>query len=142
MALPLQEADLARVGLKATSDKSWSLYFNDGRITKKSVSEVELRTFLDRNDIQKLRFMNSKTGVVIVMYSVTGGLTYVGDSRLVTTGGKALDPTPTGPVEIMAGWQYTVTNSGQVVLSETNPVEWMIGIEFLEFGATQKRRRN
>ena len=139
---PLQEADLARVGLKATSDKSWSLYFNDGRITKKSVSEVELRTFLDRNDIQKLRFMNSKTGVVIVMYSVTGGLTYVGDSRLVTTGGKALDPTPTGPVEIMAGWQYTVTNSGQVVLSETNPVEWMIGIEFLEFGATQKRRRN
>lgn len=125
--------DLASVGLKATSDTSCILSFNDGRITRKSVSEMELIDFLEEHKVQRLRTVNITTGVVTAIYSVTGGLTYKGDSRLVTTGGVQLDPTPTGPVMIMAGCEYSVTNSGQVVLSETCPVERMIAIEFLEY---------
>lgn len=137
---PLQDADLASVGFKGTSDKNWRLYFNEGQITKKSVSATNLIDFLKENDVKRLRSMNSKTGVVTVIYSVTGGLTYVGDSGLVTTGGVQVDPTPTGPVKIMAGCQYMVNKFGQVILFETNRAEWIIGIEFLELGEIYEKK--
>ena len=129
---PLQEADLASVELKASSDKSWSLFFNNGRITKTSVSEMELIDFLDNHDAQMLPLENGTKGVVTAIYSVSGGLTYTGDSRLFTTGGVQLGPTSTGPVKITAGFEYTVTSSGQVVLCETDPAEWIIGVEVLD----------
>ncbi len=131
---PLQDADLSSIGFKATSDRNWSLFFNDCQITKKSVNAMALIDFLDECNIPRLRSVNSKTGVVTGIYSVTGGLTYIGDSRLVTTGGMQLDPTPSGSVKVMARCQYTVTDSGQVILSETNPVERIIAIDFLELG--------
>ena len=98
---------------------------------------MDLIDLLEENNVQRLRSMNRKMGVVIAIYSVTGGLTYIGDSSLITTGGVQLDPTPTGPVKIMTGCVYTVTGSGLVVLSENNPVERMISIEFLEYEMTE-----
>ena len=131
-AITPPDADLAKVGLKATRDKSWSLVINDGRIRKKSVSPMALLKFLNNNDVQRPPPKNGTNGVVTAIYSVAGGLTYTGDSKLVTTGGVQLAPTPTGPVEISSGFEYTVTDSGQVVLCESDPVEWIIGVELLE----------
>ena len=137
----LQDVDLASVGLKATSDKSWSLSFNHGQISKKSVAHMALIDILDQHDTQRLRSVKRNTRLVSAIYSVLGGLTYTGDFRLVTTGGMQLGPTQTGPVMIMAGCQYKVTNSGQVVLCETDPVEWIIAIEFLELKDIYKQKR-
>jgi hypothetical protein len=43
--------------------------------------------FLDDYNVERLRSVNCKTAVVTAVYSGTGGLTFVGDSRLVTTCG-------------------------------------------------------
>jgi hypothetical protein len=139
--IPPPDADLAKVGLKATHDKSWSLVTNDGRIRKTSVSELNLRIFMCKNDVQRLPLQNGTNGVVTAIYSIAGGLTYTGHSKLVTTGGEPLKPTVTGPVKISSGFEYTVTNSGQVVLCESDPVEWIIGVEFLDLEEIYEQKK-
>lgn len=72
-------------------------------------------------------------GVVTDIYYVTGGLKYTGDSESVTINAEKLDPTMT-PVNIedCAGWEYMVNDVGQVILSEINPRDWIIAIEYQE----------
>jgi hypothetical protein len=129
----LKDGDLAKVGFKATSDRNWTLAFGNGRITKKSVSEAKLEDFLKKNSIPWNSLMNEFKAVVTAIYYVTGGLKYTGDSESVTTDGMTLDPIMK-PVKIMdeEGWEYTVNDFGQVTLSEVNPQDWIIAIEYRE----------
>ncbi|KAI2499576.1 hypothetical protein MHU86_14937 [Fragilaria crotonensis] len=127
---PLEATTLSSIGLKVTSDVSWSLTFGNGRIQKKSVSIMGLSKFLNKYGITWCPDTINFKAMVTAIYSVTGGLTYTGDAKLVTSGGGQLRPTPTGPVNVNAGWEYTLTNSGKVVLSEINPHEWIIAIEY------------
>lgn len=117
---PRAITDLTSVGLKATS-----YHTRVGALISTSV-------VLNEYDVQRLRSVNSKTRVVTGKYSVTGALAYVGESTLVSTGGVQLEPIPTGSVKSMAGCQCKVTNSGQVIMPETNPVERMIAIDLLD----------
>ena len=127
-SIPLD--DLAKVGLKATTDANWSLSLGNGRITKKSVSAPRLRKFLKSNHVLRDDNFKNKQAVVTAIYFVTGGLKFTGDSKLVTTGGLHLDVMPNVPVNSTAGWQFKVDTAGQVILSEINPVDWIIAIEY------------
>ena len=133
ISIPLNDADLTCIGLKATRDKNWTLTFGNADIKKTTVSEIELITILDRNDIERLRSVDRYMGVVTAIYSVTGGLTYTGDIRLVTVAGAQLEPSRIAPFDITAGWQLRVTDSETITVSATNTDEWIIAIEILEF---------
>jgi hypothetical protein len=126
-SIPLD--DLAKVGLKATTDANWSLSLGNGRITKKSVNAPRLRKFLKSNHVPWGCDFKNKKAVVTAIYFVTGGLKFSGDSKLVTTGGLLLDAMPNVPVNCTVGWQFKVNNAGQVILSEINPLDWIIAIE-------------
>jgi hypothetical protein len=125
------DGDLANAGFKATSDNSWSLSFGNGVIEKKSVAMCDLTSVLSEKCIEWKSVMTYFKGVVTAIYYVTGGLTYTGASEFVTTGGVQLTTTR-APVEITAGWQYIVCTTGQVALSEINPRDRIIAIEYRE----------
>jgi hypothetical protein len=130
-SISLKNGDLAKVGFKATSDRNWTLSLVNGRITKKFVSVTKLEDFLVKNSIPWWSVMSEFKSVVTAIYYVTGGLKYIGDSESVTTAAMKLDPTKQ-PVKIMDadGWEYTVNDVGLVALSEINPREWIIAIEY------------
>lgn len=132
-SISLQDGDLAKVGFKPTRDRTWSLSFGDDRITKKSVSPTKLESILTKHKIPWRKVLRNFIGVVTDIYYVTGGLKYTGDSESVTINAEKLDPTEK-PVEIKdtEGWKYTVNNVGQVVLSEINPCDWIIAIDYQE----------
>lgn len=125
------DGDLAKAGFKATSDNNWSLSFGNGRITKKSVGLLDLHKFLEEYSIPWCDGMDYFKGVVTAIYSVTGGLTYTGDFESVTTGAANLRPTNV-PARINAGWRCRVTETRQVQLSEIDPHDWIIAIEFIK----------
>lgn len=127
-SIPLD--DLANVGLKATSDANWSLSLGNGRITKKSVNARRLSKFLKSNHVPRDNDFKNKDAVVTAIYFVSGGLKFTGDSTLVTTGGLLLDAMPNVPLNSTAGWQFKVNNAGQVIVSEINPVDWIIAIDY------------
>lgn len=133
-SISLEAQDLANVGLKATSDAGWSLSFRNGRITKKSVNMIHLRRFLKANRVSWGDELKYTKAVVTAVYAVTGGLIFTGRTELVTTGGVRVPPPPNVPITITAGWQYTVINTGTIVLSEINPEEWIIAIEYTKVG--------
>jgi hypothetical protein len=135
---PLQVVDLAGVGLKTISDKNWNISFGNGQIEKKAVSMIGLTRFLEMNHMARSKVMRIFGGVVTAIYYITGGVRYTGDAALVTTNGVQLDPTPTGPVNIAAGWQYKVTDAGQVQLFEVDPTEWIVAIEYLRLKDFEK----
>ncbi|KAI2491098.1 hypothetical protein MHU86_23480 [Fragilaria crotonensis] len=130
--MPLQDMELAGVGLKTLNDCNWKINCSHGQIEKKSLSIITLTDFLERNRVAWRPCMSIFEGVVTAIYYITGGVRYIGDSELVTTDGVQLDPTtPTRPVNIIAaGWHYVVNNAGQVQLFETDPTEWIVAIEY------------
>jgi hypothetical protein len=129
--IALPDRDLANVGFKAISDQDWSLSFGNVLIEKRSVPVSELERFLAKNNIEWNNVMTYFKGVVTAIYYVTGGLKYTGDSRRVLTSGALLEPTQ-APVNINTGWQYDVVTTGQVILSEINPRDYIIAIEYRE----------
>lgn len=134
--ISLGDDHLAKVGFKAISDRNWTLSFGNGRITKKSVSLTKLEDFLENNSVPWKSVMSEFKSVVTAIYYITGGLRYTGDSESVTTKAEKLDPTM-NPVKIMdaEGWEYIVNDFGQVTLSETNPHDWIIAIDYQELEA-------
>jgi hypothetical protein len=132
------DEDLARVGLKATSDVSWNLTFGDGPITKASVSPDRLRRFLEEHAVHRHPGMNDIKGVVTAIYYVAEGLTYTGRSERVAFSGLQLDPAP-ARFDITAGWSRKVTESRDVIVSQTNSHPWIIAIEFMDFDRIGRR---
>jgi hypothetical protein len=121
-----------------TRDESWSLSFGKGCIMKTLVSSIGLERFLDKHRGERSSdSMNSKS-VVTAIYSVTEGLTYTGDGKRVeiTTAGLLAKPTPNDG----KGWECNVTRAGKVILSETNPREYIIAIEYKNLDFGQERR--
>ena len=133
-SISLGDRDLAIVGLKSTSDQNWSFSFVKDQIKKRSAPVSKLEQFLERNNIKWRNVMNNFKGVVTAIYYVSGGLEYIGDSESVTKNARKMDPNKV-PVEIKDtdGWEYTVSDLGQVILSESNPRDWIIAIEYEEF---------
>lgn len=122
---PPQANDLAGIGLKAASDDNWSLCVYSGLITKKSLPTLGMRRILQNADIKSDGHLPNIKGVVTAIYSVTGALTYVGDVEHVTTG-----EAPIESAHVLKGWHYTATDDGNVILSEIDPKEWIIAIEY------------
>ena len=131
-SIPLE--DLATVGLKATSDTSWSLSFANGQIQKKSVDTRGLRNFLKVNQVHWDDDFKNKKAIVTGIYYVSGGFKFTGDAKFVTTGGVLANLPPSVPVDLTAGWKYTVINGGTIVMSEIDPDEWIIAIEYHNVG--------
>ncbi|KAI2499575.1 hypothetical protein MHU86_14936 [Fragilaria crotonensis] len=125
---PLTNDDLANVGLEMNSDDRWRPSFGKGGIKKKSVSMIGLTKFLNKYGVTWRRDSIDVKAVVTAIYSVSAELTLTGDAKLATIGGEHLVPATTGPLG--EGWKYTVMDAGKVVLSETNPREWIIAIEY------------
>jgi hypothetical protein len=122
---PPQPNELARIGLKAASDDNWSLYLYSGIIKKKSLPMLILTRILENADIMLGDHLTNMKGVVTAIYSVTGALTYIGDAEHVTNG-----ESPFVSADILAGWHCTATDDGNVILSEIDPKEWIIAIEY------------
>jgi hypothetical protein len=127
------DEDLARVGLRATSDVSWNLTFGDGPITKETVSLMQLHNFLHRyGAVPEHPVMQNYMGLVTAVYYVTGGLTYTGKIANVTTLGGQFDPAAAG-FNMTAGWSGKVIGATEVVVSQTNSEQWIVAIEFMDF---------
>ena len=120
--------DLTPMGLKESSEDSWSLSFGNSLIIKKAVSAIGLTRFLNKSRVQWRRDLINSKAVVNVIYSDTGGLTYAGDAKrdMITTAGTLTQPTR----NVGKGWENNMTKTGQVILFETNPCEWIIAAEY------------
>ncbi len=118
--------DLTPMGLKESSDDSWSLSFGKSLMIKKSVSAIGLTRLLNKSRVQWSRDLINSKAVVNAIYSDTGGLTYAGDAKrdLTTTAGNLTQPTR----NVGKGWENHTTKTGQVILFETNPCEWIIAV--------------
>lgn len=138
---PLPDADLSRVNLKLASDNNWKLNYNTGPIQKKFVPLFTLVDFLEDNTIAWRDGLRQYAGVVTAIYSVTRGISYTGETNLVTTGGMHLDPMPAFQ-PLNSSWEYKVTEARTVVVSEIDPLEWIIAIEYskLERGTDNRIR--
>jgi hypothetical protein len=128
-----RDADLARVNLKVASDNNWKINYNTGRIQKKSVPLLTLYDFLENNSITWRDALRHYTGVVTAIYYVSRAMTYTGETNFVTTGGMHLDPMPAFQ-PLNSTWEYKVTEARQVVVSEIDPLEWIIAVEYSKLG--------
>jgi hypothetical protein len=128
-SISLEDEVLADIGFKAKSDLNWTLSFGEDNITRKSISRYHFIQLVLKNRIPWSNVMNHYKGVVTAIFCVTGGLRYTGRAKRVLMSGVHKDPTQ-APIRITAGWQYVVTNTQEVVLSEINPDDWIIAIEY------------
>ena len=84
-----------------------------------------LTRILEKADIMLGDHFTNIKGVVTAIYSVTGALIFSGDVEHVTTG-----EAPNVSDDVLTGWNYTATDDGNVNLSEIDPKEWIIAIEY------------
>jgi hypothetical protein len=128
--------DLVNVGLKVTSDDNWSLTIGNHTVTKKAVSEIQLKRFLARSHVDWN--FDYTMGVVTGIYYIAGGLTFTGDAKAVTTAGAHLVETPNVPVNVTAGWNFTGSNTGKIVVAQNDTVDWVVAIDYLPVGPGEK----
>lgn len=131
------DVSLARVGLKEISDESWIL--SSSRIVRKTVECYELRAIL--SDSNPNWGLSPNEGVVSAIYAISGGLIFTGHAEAVTKAGRTLEATPDVSVEITTGWHYTKTKTGEVVLTEVDPVDWIIAIEYVKLEEVMRHER-
>lgn len=128
-SIPLVDCDLASVGLKDLRDKGWLVSFGNGIVTTRSVSPYQVSQLLERPDA--IWDLPPMEGVVTAVK---------GNAKTVTRVGAKLEATPNVPVDIAAGWHYTVSTSGDVFVAETNPVEWVIAIQYMKVKSVKTRQ--
>lgn len=126
--VPLDDSDLARVGLIGIHDKRWNLSY--GKLMRKSFPTLMLRKLIEHNSgiTDELR----ESRVVTAIFFTNGGLTFSGHEANVTKT-RCINPSAeTLPVDIAPGWQCTKDHTtGYITLAETNPLERVIAIEYI-----------
>ncbi|KAI2504457.1 hypothetical protein MHU86_9956 [Fragilaria crotonensis] len=139
-------------GIELDFDQSWGLSII-GNVKKRVVAETALERIV--NQAQVNWFPEQVIGVITAIYFITGGLSYTGKVKAIARGGAELeaqkrnanvvedqaeledDPDETNadttdaPVAPTRGWKVSMTGSSNVVLTEIDPVDWIVAIEYL-----------
>ena len=116
----------------------WKVVFEKKTIRRRIVSRHDLRKFYRSPDLHL--DLERHMGVVTAIYYISGGLTFEGDANAIAKAG--LDsPTTTAPFDVDAiadGWNYSVTDTGTVVVKESNPSEWIVAVEYGDVAMDKK----
>lgn len=150
-----QAARLLGDGIEVDFDRSWGLSII-GNVKKRVVAETALERIV--NQAQVNWFPEQVVGVVTAVYFITGGLSYTGKVKAITRGGAELeaqrrnanavegkaeleaDPgekkadttaPAVAPVAPTPKWKVSVTGTSDVVLTEIDPIDWIVAIEYL-----------
>lgn len=121
-----------KASLTMIKEESWRITFGNGVVTKKCVPEFDLEKLLSNSNIN-IGIEHIK-GVITAIYCITGGLIFTGEAKAATDGGAQFAEIPN-----VQGWSCAFTKSGGIKLTEENPIEWVIAIEYcpLEYGQVQ-----
>lgn len=142
-------------GIELDFDQSWGLSII-GNVKKRVVAETALERIV--NQAQVNWFPEQVVGVVTAIYFITGGLSYTGKVKAIARGGAELetqrrnanvaedqaeleaDPsekkadnaaTTVAQVAPTPKWKVSVAGTSNVVLTEIDPVDWIVAIEYL-----------
>lgn len=134
----VDDKHLARFGLKGMSDDGWKLAFGNGQVTKRAVPPLTLTRFIEKHSAAMENILHDST-VVTAIYFIRGRLQLKAHTKDVAFADAKFPCTDT-PIRIGVGWHFTVTETGDVVMADDNPREWIIAIECLKVESVLPRR--